>query len=242
MSKSDAFHYLDQARKCGAMSVKFNWRGESTLHKDLGECIKYAHDLGYVDIMLNTNGTLIGLYELISYQINGLTKLIISVDSFNPDTYCKIHGCTVKDYNTMITNLNYLCDMYNAKGLKYKVILNYHVNTLNEKETEQAIFHLYYDKYSMFKLNKKYTMNREGQDISIKQKKRKRKSYCPHMKRRLTVASNGKIFPCCVAYNEPSDLFCLYHMGIAIGYKEILIKNYKNIESCKNCTSADIWK
>jgi hypothetical protein len=58
----------------------------------------------------------------------------------------------------------------------------YHINEFNYDEQFKYIFGFYCNQFKMFKLNKKYTMKREGQDITVKQKERKRKSYCPQQR------------------------------------------------------------
>ena len=219
------------------MSVKLNFRGESTLYPGIADIIAHARRMGFIDIMLNSN-LQVGLKKLRSILDAGLTTLIVSVDSFDRATYCKLHGCTAPDYYRLIDNLEYLRGLRRQNKLKCRVKLNFHINKYNQNEN----WDYYENEFSMFPAIKKYTMPREGQNISIGKKPKKRKRVCPHMMRRELMTAIGKIYPCCMAYNEPADIDITYHPD---ELRELLIENYKEKKykkTCENCTSGDIWK
>src|SRR3989344_5215186 len=71
-------------------SVKFNYRGETLLAKNLPEMIKYSKDKGVLDVQFNTNGSL--LTEDLARKLidSGLDGIIFSVDGANKETYEKI--------------------------------------------------------------------------------------------------------------------------------------------------------
>ena len=48
---------LDEGRENGLYGVKFNFRGEPTLHKSLSKFVRYAVDAGLVDVYFNTNAS-----------------------------------------------------------------------------------------------------------------------------------------------------------------------------------------
>ena len=129
---------------------------------------------------------------------------------------------------------------------KIKVKLNVHINKHN-------IFDpiLKHTEFSGFPVVKKYTKDRKGSNISIDKKERTRKTMCPHLKRRLTVHVNGDVYPCCLSYDSPNDIKLgnIYDSTIKELWngakRKELIDNYKNglyYDTCKNCTSNDIYK
>lgn len=232
---------IEKIRSSGAKSIKLNWRGEPLLYKSLfwvSKVLSYR----FVEVCMNTNGILLSK-QVEEINRSGITKVIISVDSFNMATYQKIHNCDQSHFVSLLKSLRMLYE--NRYKLNYDVVLNFHINQYNKNEKIKNKFTKY------FKVVKRNTEKRYGKDISIVKKERKRKKTCPHMMRRLTIAANGRVFPCCVAYEEPVDL-CLGNIkNNTIDQiwnswrRKRIIDNYKKgkyVRSCKNCTSGDIWK
>lgn len=87
MTKEEYKNIIDQAVKYGVKSIKLNYLGEPLLHKDVVWQVKYAKEQGVLDVMMNSNGSLLtkelreGLLEA------GLDKLFVSFDSISPDIY-----------------------------------------------------------------------------------------------------------------------------------------------------------
>lgn len=243
MSIGSIRFYLISARKAGCMSVKFNLRGEPLLSEYLVDAISLAKKLGYIDIMINTNGILLSGEMCEKLSNAGLTTCIISVDSLHRDIYCKIHNVNKAQYKKLYENLKHLA--YN-KNYFDRIVLNFHVNQYNQNEN----FERYKKEIGWAKVVIRDTMKRLGKDISIKKNKKERKKRCPHMQRRLTVTANGKIYPCCVCYNEPEDInigdYEIHINKIWEGkLRKKIMYDYRNgiyTNSCINCTSGDIWK
>lgn len=244
MNINTAYGYLVEARKLGAVSVKFNLRGEPLLYKySLELLIKRAKDLGYVETMINTNGIFLTRGRIMSLSDAGLDHCILSVDSFNKETYDKIHGTKgKKDYSILMQNLADIARINDIKKIKTKIGLNFHKNKYNKDEKFKTSY-----KYAV-----RFTEDREGKYISL-QLDRKRKRICSHMKRRLTVLVNGKIYPCCMAYNEPEDIDLANDLPTALERRKQLIDRYRKYnkkiypksllpDSCINCKSGDVWK
>ena len=90
MSKELAFKLIDQLAELKVPSVKFNWRGEPLMNKNLPDIIDYAKQNGVLETIINTNATYLkGNYadELIS---SGLDLLIYSFDGGSKKTYDKL--------------------------------------------------------------------------------------------------------------------------------------------------------
>jgi radical SAM protein with 4Fe4S-binding SPASM domain len=246
MSFGVAKIYLDQAKQIGIKSVKFNWRGESLLNPDFFKIIEYAKSLNFIDLMLNTNGTLLSNINEAMAITEIIDTLIISVDSVKENNYCYIHNCDITQFYNLKDCLDNLKFLKKDKLIKTKIKLNFHINILNQCENIYKIKKQYPD----FKIIERYTEKREGQNISnIPQ--RKRKNYCPHIQKRLVISIDGKIYPCCVAYNDQNDLQLGFKNSLTLKdawnsfgrfmiIKNIRKKTYYN--SCLKCTSGDIYK
>lgn len=80
-------------RECadiGVSSIKLNYRGEPSLHPEIVAFVRTASELGFPDIMINTNGNggarknpdlFVQIVEA------GVTDLMFSVDACHPDSY-----------------------------------------------------------------------------------------------------------------------------------------------------------
>jgi radical SAM protein with 4Fe4S-binding SPASM domain len=68
-------------------AMKFNWRGEPTLFKNLPKFIGMAKKAGVIETMINTNATLLTENMVDSLIASGLDRIIISVDSTEPELY-----------------------------------------------------------------------------------------------------------------------------------------------------------
>lgn len=87
MTREEYKNIIDQAVKYGVKSIKLNYLGEPLLHKDVVWQVKYAKEQGVLDVMMNSNGSL--LTPEIGEELlkAGLDKLFISFDSISPDIY-----------------------------------------------------------------------------------------------------------------------------------------------------------
>lgn len=243
MDENFAFATLRYAREFKKVkSVKFNLRGEPLCSPILIKCVEYANHIGYVEIMINTNGVLLTYDKIMELNRAGLTKMVISVDSFHKDTYCKIHNCDESEFRKLIDNLETLCVLYSMGKINFNTFMNIHINKYNDGQNFIEDGKMYTE-YIPIVLRP--TMNRMGEDIvdTVFAKWVKflpRKNSCPHMMRRITVHATGEIYPCCVSYNNPRDI----RIDSAAARRK-LISDYRFgvlRETCKKCTSWDIYK
>ena len=85
--------YRELAQQCATMgvsSIKLNYRGEPSLHPEVVEFVRHSAELGFVDIMMNTNGNggARTRPELFAELVEaGITDLMFSVDACDPKTY-----------------------------------------------------------------------------------------------------------------------------------------------------------
>src|SRR3990167_3024990 len=88
MDYGQAIRLIDECAELGVPALKFNSRGESTLHPEYSRVNQYARGLGcFHDLLVNTHGCVAG------HVIPGLmaaTKVMISLDSLVPETYAKM--------------------------------------------------------------------------------------------------------------------------------------------------------
>jgi hypothetical protein len=81
---------IQQCAEAGVSSIKLNYRGEATLHPEIVRFVRTASELGFPDIMLNTNGNggARRRPQLFAEIVEaGITDLMFSVDGCDPETY-----------------------------------------------------------------------------------------------------------------------------------------------------------
>ncbi len=109
--KSDCIHpevfvkMLHNASHLGVKSIYFAGEGEPTLHKDLPLFVKTAYDLG-MKVALSTNGSLFKP-ELTVQVLPYLAWLRFSVDAATPETFAKIHGVDITEFDKVIWNITF---------------------------------------------------------------------------------------------------------------------------------------
>jgi len=105
---------IDEGAENGLCSVKLQYLGEPTADSYLTERIKYAKDKGILDVMFNTNATL--LTEELSHKIleAGIDDIFFSVDSIIPSKFNKIR--VGADYYQVVENIKNFIKIKNEGG------------------------------------------------------------------------------------------------------------------------------
>ena len=95
--------FLDDAKEIGVKAVSLVSDGESTCHKDFVKTIQYGHVIG-LDMSLGTNGSLLD-NDSLSKILPCLTYIRFNISSANRGRYCKYHGATSENYDSVINNI-----------------------------------------------------------------------------------------------------------------------------------------
>jgi len=203
MSYEDATHILDEARAFGICGVNLNGAGESLLHKDFPRIVKYARDIGFLDVMVHTNGTM--LTSKMSEKIidAGLTRLIVSVDSHIPEIYQAIRPNF--KFATVYQNVKDFIAVRDQKGNREPilrltmVVMKHNVDTIKDTIKFWSFADyitindcMYFDKFKVFDFDKKKI---------IEEAKNKGLVYaCAPLYQQLTVTIDKKIISCSTIY------------------------------------------
>lgn len=70
-------------------SIKFNWRGEPLMNKELPFLIRAAKRRGFIEAGINTNATMLRGPLIEELCDSGLDRLIVSMESFKKESYEK---------------------------------------------------------------------------------------------------------------------------------------------------------
>lgn len=230
---------IDQASKLGVPALKFNWRGESTLHPDYATILKYAaNKKTFHEILVNTNA------NCKDAAVEGLmcaTKVMVSLDSTIPEIYKKmrVNG----DLERALEVIQKLIDLGHENLWVRRVIAKENWDEPFAKNVND-IFH------GRVKISEHHCFDRNADEHHQLNDSRLERTYCGYPSQRLMIASDGTAYPCCVDYDGSMPVGHFPEQSILdiwTGAKmvdlraELRANNFKS-KSCKNCTSWMSYK
>lgn len=234
-----AYKIINEAASIGVPALKFNWRGESTLHPEYSKIVQYASNRNsFIELLANTNA------NCTDKAIDGLmacTKVMVSLDSMVPETYLKMRVGGKLDrakevigelihrghpnlwIRRVLTKLNahepFFDQVHEAWGAKVKT-------------SEHACF------------DRNETVNNEISGCDHDDMPRK---YCGYPSQRLLITSAGYAYPCCLDLHETmrvgdfnkQSLLDIWNGDMMINLRKSLRSNDKSLmsDTCRNCQS-----
>jgi len=175
---------MEEHRELGGMSVKFNWRGEPTLYPNLGKLLDLADDLGYVDIMFNTNG--VALNRKLARKLTSATTVIWSIDSVDPERYVTLRPGAKLD--VVLKNLKDFCEVAPAETF----IRVQRIQYPDEPMPHEDFVNYFWQNFEHVNAVASNAYKEKG-----KGGRRTRSQPCAQPWQRLIVAYDGQVGPCC---------------------------------------------
>jgi len=129
---------IDEGSKKGLCSIKLQYRGEPLTDKRIPEMVKYAKDKGVIEVMFNTNATLLDEKMARALIEAGLNKIICSVDGCTKETYESVRiGAT---WEVTRDNILRLQKIKKEMGITHPIVRVQMVDTpRNHKEIKEYI-------------------------------------------------------------------------------------------------------
>ena len=215
--------------------------------KDLEKYIKFASDHGFIDIMLNTNGSLLTKDRAKKLLDSGLTRIRFSLDAVTSETYKKVRFSD--EYDKVIENIDNFIELRDLMGYKLPVIgVSFCKISKNEHELDK-FFDFWVDKVDLVTsqtfippivdpiYNEFYPSGNNNCDAIPDQ------FSCPQPFERVFI-HHSQIYPCCY-YSDASlkigdlnkdTIFKAWNGKKATDLRKILRKGqYRDNETCKKC-------
>lgn len=127
-----------EGEKYGCPSVEPQGTNEPLLDPKLEEQIKFAADHGFIDIMMNTNATMLTEQRARTMLKAGLTRIRFSLDAATKETYEKIR--IGAKYEVTMRNIERFLQIKKEGDYKLPVVgVNFCKMKLNEHEVDQFI-------------------------------------------------------------------------------------------------------
>lgn len=245
-----AYRLIDECVELKVPSIKFIWRGEPTLHKDLPQLVKYAKDKGILEVGINTNGISPHENMFISLAEAGIDRLIFSVDGFSKESFeaIRIKG----DYGVLWDNIHELIQ-WKKDNNKIKPLIRVQMvrQKLNAHEVD-AFLDYWNGKVEDVRISD--VMNRgQGNSFAMGEQITVGRRRCPQPFQRLVIARDGRVSPCCADWdqkyivgdvNKGDTLRKLWNDKGMKKIRDIQDKlEHDKIDICKNCYVKEsyIW-
>jgi len=87
ITREDFARIIDEGTAHGVRSIKMNYLGEPMAHRDVAWQVGYAKKKGVLDVMMNSNATLLNKKMAQDLLEAGLDNLFVSFDAISPDLF-----------------------------------------------------------------------------------------------------------------------------------------------------------
>jgi radical SAM protein with 4Fe4S-binding SPASM domain len=246
-----ALKIIDQAAALGVHSLKFNGRGESTMHNDFEEITFYARERAkgrtFIDRLTNSNFNFKHNREDIFRGLCNQTKVKVSFDSFRKDIFEKQRKGS--KYEETLANMS---KFYNYAGRNNEMVVQAVRTKLNaDEDLEGEIKRRFPSATASIRDVVGGRINRDLSAIETKKRDVDNRESCIQAHARLIIHADGKTSPCCPAFKEDLLIGDLNTQTLLEVWKSKqandLRKSLKNKtafdkDPCKNCSSHESYK
>jgi radical SAM protein with 4Fe4S-binding SPASM domain len=234
-----ALGLIDQAAEIGIPAIKFNWRGESTIHPDFSVILAHSARLdAFHELLVNTNA------NCKDHALEGLmaaTKVMVSLDSVVPETYAVMRvGGTLSRAIEVVQELIH-------RGHPNLWIRRVIANENKKEPFKTQVDEIFGGKG--YKVSEHYCFDRNDDSRHMGERTDGR-VYCGYPSQRVMVASAGTCYPCCVDYDTTMPMGNVREQNILDVWngekfrtlRRELREGKLTSETCKNCTSWMAYK
>ena len=236
--------------KYGCPSVEPQGTNEPFLDPNLESYIKFASDHGFMDIMLNTNATLLSEQRSRKFLKSGVTRVRFSLDAATKETYEKVR--LGGNYETTMKNIDNFLKIKKQEKFDLPVVgVNFCKTRFNEHE-EELFIETWKDKVDFIviqdfqppDLTKDYSEFLTNSTSVFREKIQNSGFNCQQPWQRVLIRSNGEVCPCCAFFSEELTLGNLKDHTIHELWNSKEMRdlrdihktgNWKENEWCKKC-------
>tara|TARA_A100000164_G_C21910419_1_gene775346 strand:- start:646 stop:1704 length:1059 start_codon:yes stop_codon:yes gene_type:complete len=233
---------------CPSLSPQGN--NEPFLIKDLHKYINYAHKKGFIDIMLNNNGSAMPKKKAQQILDSGLTRIRFSLDAINAETYKNVRVGSIALDRVKRNILDFL-ELKEKGGYKLPVVgVSFCKIKQNEDEVDEFI-KFWENKVDLVSIQrfmppttnkekyKKYYTDDQFVDKPLD------KFNCVQPYQRLTFR-NEYMYPCCVSFNKDLNLGSIRTKSIFEAWNSKKMNeireihksgDYKKNKTCEDCVN-----
>jgi len=237
-----------EGEKYGCPSVEPQGTNEPLLDPNLEGYIKFASEHGFMDIMLNTNGTLLSEQRSRKFLKSGITRVRFSLDAATKETYEKVR--LGGKYETTMNNIEKFLKIKKQENYELPVVgVNFCKTKFNEHE-EKLFIETWKDKVDFIviqdfqppDLTKNYSEFLTSSTSVFREKIQKSGFNCQQPWQRVLIRSNGEVCPCCAFFSEELTLGNLKNHSIHELWNSKEMRNLRDIHKTGNWQENDWCK
>jgi len=243
--KIDLFRkIIDEGMSKGLSSIKLQVRGESFLHPELFDCIRYAKKSGVMDVQITTNGTLLDDKCIDEVFKSGLDAIIFSIDAHHGES-CK-NKFGVDTYDQAESSIKELLKLRTKLGkVKPWVRIRVSIPIVDADSIAKT------KKYIMDKFPEcdivivgRIHNFRDDEDSFPDLHTNYIMMPCSYLMQRLTIFWNGDVTTCCMDYNNRFQLGNVQYRSIQDIWLSEKMRRFRKLHStgrrkkmpiCKHC-------
>jgi radical SAM protein with 4Fe4S-binding SPASM domain len=197
---------IRQVASAGVYSVKFNWRGEPALYKELPDLIAYAKKLRIPEVQINTNGLPFTKESIQQVVEVGLDRVIFSVDGNSPETYEEIR--LGGSFQRLVDNIEYFIATRKRMRSITPFIRVQMVRMQSNQHEVEGLLARWSGKVDDIRISD-VTDRGQGKHMCVGDQVAVSRRRCPQPWLRMVVSREGLVMPCC------SDWYCRRVVGDA---------------------------
>ncbi len=199
---ADILKILDEAQRYHCPSISFQGDNEPFLIKELPDWFAQARTRGFLDIMVNTNGSVMTQKLAERVVSSGLTRIRFSLDAVTPDTYAKIR--IGGNFTRVMKNIELFLEVRRTLGSPLpRVGVNCVRMAANADEIEE--FKTYWSERVDFVVVQDFmTPDTEGDyhHLDVATRPSVDNFRCAQPWQRLYIRGNGDVTPCCAMFSS----------------------------------------
>ncbi len=183
---------IDEGASKGLCSIKTMYRGEPLLHPDIVEMVRYAKEKGIIEVMFNSNATLLTEDKARALIEAGLDKLICSVDGCTKEVYESVR--IGANFETMLNNIKTLQRLKKEMGSKTPIVRVQMVDTPRNHHQIDEYLEFWGKIVDHVAVEDMLDWNAEDEDATPFPD-----FACAQLWQRLVITADGDVLPCCRA-------------------------------------------
>jgi radical SAM protein with 4Fe4S-binding SPASM domain len=238
LSLEQAKNILQQAYSAGAASLKLNYINEPLIRKDLEDVIAYARSVGYVNIYLVTNGSLLTPERQLSILQAGLTRIYVSIDAATAETYNKQRKSGL--YERVVGNVRSLIQTRNSLNMSFPLVrVSFLKNAINIHEALD-FFDQWKDTADLITFQTMNNVPDTETGLSIESFAEPKP--CDFPFKQLVVDHEGNILPCCKLPGRKLKIGNIKSMSIQQAWQSDKMQDLRSQHSSENSTLNPICR
>lgn len=246
-----AYKVIDESAKLGVNSLKFNFRGESTMNPSFEAITVYARNLAhgstFIDRLTNSNFNFRNDREDIFRGLANQTKVKVSFDSFIKEVFEQQRKGS--NYEKTLANID---KFYNLPGRKTKLVVQAVRTQANKDEDlHHEIKRRWPDAIASVRDVVSGRVNKDLSSVVINERDASERQSCLQAHVRLMVHHDGNVGVCCPDIGGKILIGNAYTMTVKQLFNSSIAKRIRqdlktnkafNSDPCKNCSSFETFK